>query len=407
MFKNAIDWIWNILDKPRQVVFSVRYLRQLPIKIQRWIYFALSPVISVGLLALYLFWGIPLPTQITSESRNPVSTQILDRNGKLVYEIFEDKRRTPVRLEDLPAFVGQATIAIEDKDFYHHYGLSVSGMARALFKTTTAQGLQGGSTITQQLVKTTLLTPDRTLKRKIREVLLTLIVETIYSKDKILEMYLNNIPYGGTAWGIESAAHTYFGKPAKDLTLAEASLIAGLPQAPTRYSPLGAHPELSEDRQKQVLRRMVEDGYIKDEEAKTAGEQALKFIRQDGIKAPHFALFVKEQLVEDYGEDIVERGGLRVTTTLDLDVQEFAEATVRAELEKLSKANVRNGAAIVAIPNTGEILAMVGSKDYFDENEDGKVNVTLRERQPGSSIKPVNYALGLMSGRISPATPLA
>lgn len=409
--KLAFSWlknkIWFILDKPRQLVFSVGYLKRLPIKFQRWIYFALSPLMIVILMFLYLFWGIPFPTQITSQSKNPVSTQILDRNGKLIYQIFEDKKRTPVALEELPDYMVQATLSIEDKNFYHHWGLSATGMARALLNTTTGEGLQGGSTITQQLVKTTLLTPERTLRRKIREGILTLVVEVIYTKDKILEMYLNNIPYGGTAWGIESASQTYFGKSAKDLTLGEATLLAGLPQAPTRYSPLGAHPERALERQKQVLRRMVEDKYITQEEADKALEEKLTYVKHEGINAPHFALYVKEQLVEKYGEDVVERGGLRVTTTLDLDVQQFAQNAVLAELEKLKNAKVRNGAVVVTIPETGEILAMVGSKDYFDENEDGKVNVTLRERQPGSSIKPINYALGLLKGHITAASPMA
>lgn len=361
------------------------------------------------LLFTYLFWGLPLPTRLTSEKYNPVSTQILDRNEKLIYEIFEEKRRTPVKLDELPTYVAQATIAIEDKNFYKHLGFSITGIARAFYKTVGKQELQGGSTITQQLVKTTLLTPERTIKRKIRELALTLIVEILYSKKQILEMYLNNVPYGGTAWGIEAAAQTYFEKSAAELTLAEAALLAGLPQAPTKYSPFGVNPDLAKKRQEQVLRRMAEDGYIKEDEAKKAGEEEPRFAKQRTLKAPHFSLLVKEQLVEKYGEHAVERGGLRVRTTLDLDLQEFAQETVFSEVSRLLKqrANVRNGAALVTLPKTGEVLAMVGSKDYFAEDEDGKVNVVLRPRQPGSAIKPLNYALALWKGRITPATPLA
>jgi len=354
----------------------------------------------------YLFWGLPFPTQITSESKNPVSTQILDRNGKLIYEIFEEKRRTPIKLSDLPPYVAQATIAIEDAEFYKHHGLSLKGIGRALFKTTVKQDLQGGSTITQQLVKTTLLTPERTVKRKVREILLTLIIETIHSKDNILTMYLNNVPYGGTAWGIESASLTYFGKSGRELTLGEASLLAGLPQAPTKFSPFGANPQLAKDRQALVLDRMVAEKYITPEEAENAKKEDLKLSKLEGLKAPHFALYVKERLVEKYGEDLVERGGLRVTTTLDLDLQEFAQKQVAEEVGKLKKANVGNGASIVINPKTGEIYAMVGSKDYFAEDEDGKVNVTLRSRQPGSSIKPLNYALGLETKLITPSSML-
>lgn len=359
------------------------------------------------LLLIYIYWGLPFPTQLTSEARNPVSTQLFDRNGKLVYEIFEDKKRTPIKINELPPYIAQATIAVEDKDFYKHHGLSLTGIGRAALKITTQSELQGGSTITQQLVKTTLLSPERTVKRKIRELTLTLIIEALYPKDKILEMYLNNVPYGGTAWGIEAAAHTYFGKDAKDLSLTESALIAGLPAAPTRYSPFGAHPEFARERQKFVLKRMVEEKYISQEEAANAEEQPLTFVKQDNIKAPHFALWVKEQLVEKYGENTVERGGLRVKTTLDLDLQDFAQQTIASEVAKLKRENVGNGAAIITNPKTGEIYAMIGSKDYFAQDEDGKVNVVLSTRQPGSSIKPLNYAMALMNGKITPATPLA
>ncbi len=280
-------------------------------------------------------------------------------------------------------------------------------MARALFKTTVKQDLQGGSTITQQLVKTTLLTPERTLRRKIREAVLTIFIEIIYTKDKILESYLNNVPYGGTAWGIEAAALTYFNKSAKDLTLAQAALLSGLTQAPTRYSPFGSNPQRAIERQHQVLRRMVEDGYITEGQANDAQKEELKFAKVTDLKAPHFALFVKEQLVDKYGQDKVERGGLRVTTTLDLDLQEFAEKTVKDEIGKLKSARVGNGAALSTNPRTGEIYAMVGSYDYFAEDEDGKVNVTIRSRQPGSSIKPLNYALAIEEGKITPATAFA
>lgn len=359
------------------------------------------------LLLTYLFWDLPLPTRLTSEKYNPVSTQILDRNEKLIYEIFEEKRRTPVKLEGLPPYIAQATIAIEDKDFYKHLGFSLTGISRAVYKIVTKKDLQGGSTITQQLIKTTLLTPERTIKRKVRELALTLVVEILYSKNQILEMYLNNVPYGGTSWGIEAAAQTYFDKSSRDLTLPEAALLAGLPQAPTKFSPFGVNPDLAKKRQEQVLRRMVEDGYIKEDEAKKAGEEDLRFAKQRTLKAPHFSLLVKEQLVEKYGEHTVERGGLRVRTTLDLELQEFTQDAVSSEILKLKKAKVRNGAAIITNPKTGELYTMVGSKDYFAEDEDGKVNITLRSRQPGSAIKPLNYALAFWKGRITPATPLA
>ena len=361
--------------------------------------------VIIGIL-LWLFWQIPLPTKLTSQEI-PVSTKLFDRNGKLIYEIYADKRSSPVKLDELPAFIKEGTIAIEDKDFYRHWGLSFTGIVRATYNTIIRGKLQGGSTLTQQLVKNSLLTPERTLKRKIREFVLTLLVETIYSKNQILEMYLNQIPYGGTAYGIGAASEIYFGKSAKDLTLSEAVLLAGLPAAPSRYSPFGSHPELAKGRQETVLRRMVEDGYISQEESDRAAAEGLKFAEPERLLAPHFALWVKELLAEKYGEVIVERGGLRVKTTLDLDLQEFAEQAVASEVAKLKKFSVRNGAALVTRPKTGEVLAMIGSKDYFATDEDGKVNIITSKRQPGSAIKPLNYALALRDKRVTLSTPLA
>ncbi|MBI3443505.1 transglycosylase domain-containing protein [Candidatus Woesebacteria bacterium] len=357
-------------------------------------------------LVVWLSWGVPLPTKLSSIDY-PVSTKILDRNGKLIYEIFADKRRTPVKLSELPDYVKQSTIAIEDKDFYNHHGFSLTGITRAIYNTLFRKKLQGGSTLTQQLVKNVLLTPERTLKRKIREFALTIIVETIYSKDQILEMYLNQIPYGSTSYGIESASELYFGKPAKELTLPEAALLAGLPASPTHYSPFGARPEEAKRRQDIVLRRMVEDGYIDREDADRAKEEKLDYAKPEAPKAAHFALWVKEQMVEKYGQVVTEQGGLRVTTTLDLDLQEFTQNAVATEVAKLKKQKVGNGAALVTRPQTGEILAMVGSYNYFAEDEDGKVNIILSRRQPGSSIKPINYALAIRDKKITPSSALA
>jgi 1A family penicillin-binding protein len=356
--------------------------------------------------SLWLFWGIPFPTKLSSPDI-PVSTKLLDRNGKLLYEIYADTRRTPVKIDELPDYVKNATIAIEDKDFYKHSGFSYTGIARSVWKIVTRGQVEGGSTLTQQLVKNSLLTQERTIRRKAREFFLTIIVEGIYSKNQILEMYLNQIPYGSTAYGIESASELYFNKPAKDLSLGEASLIAGLPQSPTRYSPFGAHPELAKDRQKEVLLQMVKNGYITQEESDKAFAEELKYADIKAPVAPHFALWVKDQLVEKYGEKTVEQGGLRVTTTLDLDLQEYAQEAVATEVAKLKKQNVKNGAVLVTHPSTGEILAMVGSKDYFAKDEDGKVNVILAQRQPGSSIKPLNYALAIKDKKITAATTFA
>lgn len=361
---------------------------------------------SVVSLFIWLFWNIPLPTRLTSQ-QVPISTKIFDRNGNLIYEVYADKRSTPIELDEIPDYIKKATIAIEDKDFYKHYGVSFTGMMRATYKTIVERKLQGGSTLTQQLVKNSLLTPERTVKRKIREYALTLVVETIYTKDRILELYLNQTPYGSTAYGIGAASELYFGKSAKDLNLAEAALLAGLPASPSRYSPFGANPELAKGRQELVLKRMVEDGYITQEDEEKAKNEELKYSKPEKLLAPHFALWIKGLIAEEYGEAVVEKGGLRVYTTLDLELQKFAEEAVATEVAKLKKLDVGNGAALVTRPKTGEILAMVGSKDYFAEDEDGKVNIIYSQRQPGSSIKPLNYALALKDRKITPSTPLA
>lgn len=367
-------------------------------------------LIGIGLILLlffvWIFKDLPSPTKLQSGAM-PSSTVITDRNGKILYEIYTEKNRVPVKLGDLPPYLKDATIAAEDKNFYKHHGFDFRGIIRAAFNTVFRRSLQGGSTITQQLVKNALLTQERTLQRKIREAILTIATETIYSKDQILEMYLNQAPYGGTAWGIETAAEVYFGKHAKDLTISEATLLVGLPASPTRYSPFGAHPELAKERQGRVINQMVEAGFITKEKGEEVLNEKLSYaINQSSIKAPHFSLYVKEMLVEKYGEKIVSQGGLRVTTTLDIDLQDFAQQTVASEVAKLKKAKVTNGSAMITNPKTGEILAMVGSADYFSQDIDGNVNITIRPRQPGSSIKPLNYALAIEKRLLTPASVL-
>jgi penicillin-binding protein 1C len=359
--------------------------------------------LNIILITAYLFKDLPTPGKIET-TEQPLTTQIFDRHGKLLYSIFSEQNRKPIKLGNLPEHLKQATIAIEDKDFYHHQGIAMTGIFRAAFKTIFKQKLEGGSTITQQLVKSAALTPERTLRRKIRELVLSTLVEIKYSKDQILEMYFNQVPYGGTAWGIEAAAETYFAKNAKDLSLAEGALLAGLPAAPTRFSPFGANPQMAKVRQEAVLRRMVEDGYLTPEQSQKAQEEKLEFAPQKtDILAPHFVMYIKELLVEKYGQKMAEQGGLKVTTSLDLDIQNKAQGVVTEEIAKIRRLGVGNGAALVTKPDTGEILAMVGSKDYFNLEEDGNVNVCLALRQPGSSIKPINYAVAFLKGH-TPAT---
>jgi penicillin-binding protein 1C len=352
-------------------------------------------LVSILGLSVYLFWGLPDPANLTRHPA-PASTKILDRHGNLIYEVFADQRRTPIQLSTLPKYVINAHLAAEDKDFYKHSGISVRGIFRAFINTFLKQKLQDGSTITQQLVKHALLADlSRTPQRKIREFVLSIAVEFKYSKDQILEFYLNQVPYGGTAYGLESAAQTYFDKSAKDLSIAEASLLAGLPQAPSFYSPFGSYPERAKSRQKYVLTQMLENKFITQEEYDTALNQPLNYSQKITLKAPHFSLWVKDLLIQKYGLQTVEENGLTVTTTLDLELQNFAQDAIASEVAKLTREKVGNGASLVTHPKTGEVLAMVGSKDYFDIAKDGNVNVVLAHRQPGSSIKPINYAIAI------------
>jgi len=360
----------------------------------------------VALVTLYIWIlkDLPSPTGLTS-SEIPQSTQILDRNDKLLFTIYRSKDQSFIPLSTIPKYMQEATIAIEDKNFYHHGAIDLKGITRAMVAILFHQRIEGGSTLTQQLVKNSLLSPERTITRKIKEVILAFATEAFYSKKQILEMYLNQTPYGGTAWGVEAAAKTYFDKKAKDLTLAEGALLAGLPEAPTTNSPFGAYPDLAKKRQEAVLDEMHKEGYITAKEADKAKKQPLNYKKiSNNIKAPHFVLYVKDLLVEKYGLETVEEGGLKVKTTLDLDVQEYAQASVAAEIASLKGYHVTNGSAMVANPGTGEIIAMVGSKDYFDTTIDGNVNITVAQRQPGSSIKPINYTVGLLKGYTA-ATP--
>lgn len=366
----------------------------------RYAFIGVAAFLVISFIAIPLFaFNLPSPDKIVR--RDGFSTKILDRNGEVLYDIFVDERRTPVELDDIPIFLRQATIAIEDKNFYEHKGFDPRGMIRGLFRVFTLGYAQGGSTLTQQLVKNVLLSPERRIYRKIREFLLAVQIETRYSKDEILKMYLNEVPYGGTAFGVESAAETYYGKKVKDLNLVESAILAGLPQRPSAYSPYSSTPDAYIDRTTQVLRRMREDDYItkEQEEAAVDALDEVKFQeRGASFKAPHFVQYVQKILEDRYGENVVEQGGLKVTTTLDLELQESAEDVVKEEIDKVKELKISNGAAVVLDPETGEILAMVGSRGFNDPDIDGQVNVTTRLRQPGSAIKPITYLTALKEG---------
>ncbi len=420
-FGDVTIWVfrtvfWGIYQIFKKLHIDARHVA--PGFRNRLVKFFRHPLISqeksfkVGLLTIlalilgmwYFTRDLPDPKQL--ETRQVAqTTKIFDRNEKLLFNVYTDQNRTLVKLSDIPDNLKSATIAIEDKDFYKHKGFDVYGIVRAARETVFGHSLQGGSTITQQLVKSAFLSPERTVTRKIKELYLAFRVELAFPKDKILEMYLNQVPYGGTAWGASAAAEQYFGKNVKDLDLAEASLLAGLPAAPTYYSPFGQDPKRAKERQRLVLERMVEDHYISLDLAKKAEAEDIKYrSAATDIKAPHFVMYVRELLAQKYGEAMAAQGGLRVTTTLDLDIQDSAQKIVRDNIDKLKYLNVSNGAALVTKPKTGEILAMVGSKDFFDTSVDGNVNGTVALRQPGSSIKPINYATALEHHLITPAT---
>ncbi len=352
---------------------------------------------------LWMLRDLPNPKKLSSNDF-PESSQIYDRNGKLIYEIYAEKRRQEVPLTQIPQKMIEATLAIEDAGFYSHFGFDLRGIVRGLYRTIVERRLQGGSTLTQQLVKNVLLSPERTWSRKIKEAVLTIGTEIMYSKKQILEMYFNQTPYGGTLWGIEAASTGIFNKDVANLSLAEMALLAGLPASPSKYSPF-THPDLAKTRQEQVLLRMWELKMITKEEYDAAKNEKLNYyVKKDNLEAPHFVFYVKEKLIEKYGAKKVTEGGLKVFTTLDLDIQNYAQEVVFSEVEKLNKYNVTNGAALITESKSGQILAMVGSKDFFANDIEGKYNITTALRQPGSSIKPLNYAVGIELGKVSAAS---
>ena len=358
-------------------------------------------------------WGLISVARMAQELPNPEefidgqitqSTKIYDRAGEvLLYEIHGDQKRTVIPFSDIPQYSKEATLAIEDQNFYHHAAMDWKGTLRALITNlTTGEMSQGGSTITQQLARNTFLTAEKTIQRKIKELILANWIEEKYTKDKILELYLNQIPYGTNAYGIESASQTYFNKSAKDLSLAESATLAAMIQAPSYYSPWGTHMEELINRKNYVLEQMNKLGFIDKQEEESAQKIKLVFASQNIgiIKAPHFVMMVEDYLIQKYGEDIVEKGGLRVITTLDWKLQQIAETAVENGANRNTELYQGKNAALVAQdPKTGQILALVGSKDYFDKSVDGNFNVAVRGlRQPGSSFKPFAYVTAFEKG---------
>lgn len=379
--------------------------------------------IAALLTLAYFARDLPNPNSLLNRDQE-LSTMIFDKNKTPIYEVYGEKNRSLVTFSEVSPDLIHATMATEDSDFYRHQGFDALAYMRAVKNIVLGEGLQGGSTLTQQVIKNTLLTQERTITRKIKEFILSLQLENKYSKDEILQMYLNETPYGGQNYGVLTASKYYFDKLPSQLTVAESAYIAGLPQSPSRYSYYSSNPQLGLDRKDYVLYLMNERGwlnkngqreYLNDKEYEKAKAEKLKFKRAIAtFQAPHFVFYVKELLEASLGKDIVEQGGLKVTTTLDLKVQELAQKTVKDEINASKGLNVGNGALVAINPKNGHIMAMVGSKDYFAESEpkdcisgitgdnsctfEPALNVALANRQPGSSIKPLTYVTMLENG---------
>ena len=365
----------------------------------------LITAMGIGSVVLAYTADLPPVTDLSSQLSFK-TTQILDRNGKLLYEVNDKDggRRLPVPLADVAPRVIDATIATEDKNFYTNAGVDPAGIARSAFQNlATGQLTQGASTITQQLARGKLIESDqRTVQsyvRKIQEAVLAFRISQVYSKDQIMEMYLDSVYYGHLSYGIEAAAQTYFGKHAKDLNLAEASMLAGLPQAPSEYDPI-VHLASAKERQMHVLDRMVSQDYITQQEADDAFKAPLQL--QTGVNepflAPHFVMYVRQLLEQKYGPDVVYKNGLKVTTTLDLDKYNLAMNAVQQNMSSLRLQDANNAGLVAIDPKTGEIIVMVGSRDYNDSSIAGEVNMATSPRQPGSTIKPIEYVVAMSKG---------
>ena len=364
----------------------------------------------VGILSIsgLLVWvsTMKIPDLSSFEDRRILqSTKIYDHTGEiLLYDLHQDVKRTIVPFEDISRNIKNATIAIEDERFYSHFGIDIKGILRAAFvniKDGDLLGGQGGSTLTQQVIKNSVLQNDKKLTRKIKEAILSVKIERVLNKDQILAIYLNESPYGGTIYGVEEATQSFFGKSAKDVSIAEAAYIAALPQAPTYLSPYGNHQSDLDQRKNSVLRHMLDNNLITKDEYNIAKEEKVTFLPQavTGIRAPHFVMYVKDQLVKQFGEEALAERGLKVITTLDYDLQQKAEEIVnRRSLANAEKFKATNAGLVAVNPKNGDLLVMVGSRDYFSKDIEGNFNITLASRQPGSSIKPFVYATAFSKG---------
>ncbi len=366
-----------------------------------WISILIASGIGIGVTAIY-FFGTP---DVSSAADYPFheTSIIYDRTGEHeLYHIYGEENRTVIARAAMPESIRLATVASEDANFYSHRGIDPLAILRAV-AVNVEQGdvKQGGSTITQQLARSLFLTRERTFVRKIREAFLAVKLDNSLDKETILDLYLNAVPYGSNAYGIEAAAQAYFHKHAKDLSLDESALLAAIPNAPSILSPQGGDRDALLTRQKDILRKMYELGFISSIELREAAEAdtlAKTYPREDRLLAPHFTLYAASQLKEMYGKERLETAGLRILSSLDWDLQQTAERVVREGAEKNRVHGAENAALVSLDPKTGEVLAMVGSKDYFDKTIDGQVNIATSVRQPGSSFKPFAYAAAFEKG---------
>jgi penicillin-binding protein 1C len=373
----------------------------------------ISIIVSVILVGIFLIWASTIKTPDLSSFDDRLlgqSAKIYDRTGNIMlYDLSEKVRRTVTPFDQISPYAKKTTIAIEDVDFYNHGGIKVSSIIRAIFANIfTLKFSQGGSTITQQVVKNSLLSQDKNITRKIKEWILAIKLERTASKDTILNMYLNEAPYGGNIYGIEEASSLFFNKKSSELTLAESAYLAALPQSPSVLSPYGKNKTKLEARKKLVLDKALGAKMITQEEYNTAIAEKVVFQPKSmaGIKAPHFVMYVKDYLLEKYGEETLAKGGLKIITTLDYELQQKSEDLIYNYVTKNGPAfKAKNAASVAVDPRTGQILMMVGSKDYFDKENEGNFNVTTAHRQPGSSFKPFAYATAFMKG-YTPDTPL-
>jgi 1A family penicillin-binding protein len=369
------------------------------------LYFVITTIIFLSLCYLWLNRNIlsDLPNINDIYFPPAMSSKILDRQGKILYKFYEEENRTWVPLNKIPQSLINATLAIEDKDFFYHKGFSPKGILQAIYhniKKDSQSNPRGGSTITQQLAKNVFLSGSKTMKRKAQEAILTIMLERKLTKQEILERYFNQVAYGGETYGVAEAAQKYFNKNVWEITPAEAAFLAGLPASPTSYSPYNNNSQFALIRQKRVVEEMQKVGFINESEAKNILSSTLNIVDNQSktISAPHFVFYTKDYLSSVYGYDKIGLMGLNVRSTLDSQIQKMVETVVRDEVNKIKGLRISNGAAMVIDVKTGDVLAMVGSKDYFAKDIDGKYNVTTALRQPGSSIKPINYLLALEKG---------